>query len=101
MKLIYCRGCGHQHNLTAPACPSCGAPNAPAPKPAAEAASKKWVIWSYVFAVPLPILGIGIGLGIALLVKKRLGHGIGAIVLSIVMVSFWSSFWPAFNAARA
>lgn len=30
MSMIYCRGCGQQIHITAPACPHCGAPNASA-----------------------------------------------------------------------
>jgi uncharacterized membrane protein YvbJ len=84
MDMIFCHGCGKEIHRTASACPTCGAPNANAPSNSDAAASKKMV---------------GIITGIVLVIKKRVGHGIGSIVLSILMMSFWAGFMPAFTAA--
>ena len=43
----------------------------------------------YVMAVVIPLIGFTIG--IALLVKGKLGHGIGAMTLSVLAVMSWSS----------
>lgn len=97
MDMIFCHGCGKEIHRTASACPTCGAPNANAPSNSDAAASKKMVVWSYILAIVVPI--VGIITGIVLVIKKRVGHGIGSIVLSILMMSFWAGFMPAFTAA--
>jgi hypothetical protein len=54
------------------------------------------VVCGYVTAVVVPV--VGFVLGIILLVKGRVAHGVGVVLLSVFMTFFWAGFIPAFEA---
>lgn len=71
-----------------------------APQPVAVAAtgaeppSKGMLTAAYVFAIVMPI--VGFVLGILLLTRRETAHGLGALVLSVVMACFWWGFGAGF-----
>lgn len=94
---IFCRGCGKQIHETAPTCPNCGAVQASTSKNWWADKTNRLIVLAYVGAVVLPFAGI-IG-GVGLLLRKQVLLGLLAIVLSLMMIGFWTDFWPAFDAA--
>lgn len=53
--------------------------------------------WICTFLIPF----VGAIIGIILLTKNRVGTGIAQIIVSLFMIQFWASFWPAFFAAAS
>ena len=90
---MFCRACATEMHESALACPKCGATvNAPA----AELSSSMRT-WGWILAFVFPLGGIIIG--IVALTRRAVGTGIAMIIVSLLMLSFWSAFWPAFAAA--
>lgn len=89
---MFCRGCGAGLVATASQCPRCGT----AANAISSPASSGLVIWGWISAFLMPLLGIIIG--IITCVKGRVGTGIGMIFLSICMWGFWAGFFEALNA---
>lgn len=54
---------------------------------------RKYIKWGWATAFLLPI--VGIGLGVYNIYKAQPWHGIGQIVVSIFMWSFWAGFFMA------
>lgn len=90
---MFCSACGEKIADKAVICPKCGV--ATENNGNQKAMGKGLIIGSYVGAVLMPI--VGMILGIYLLIKKQVGHGIGALVLSVFMFYFWSGFLQAFS----
>ena len=85
---MFCSACGEKIADKAVICPKCGVATGNNPEP--SDVTRRTIIGAYVAAVVIPI--VGFILGIYLLVKREVGHGIGALVLSVVMTMFWSGF---------
>ncbi len=58
-------------------------------------AAKSLTIWGWVSAVVFPFAGIV--LGVINIVKGRIGHGVGQIIVSLIMFSFWPAFIEGFE----
>jgi len=63
----------------------------------AQNEDKKLIFWGWFGAFTFPI--VGAILGVWAIVKGKIGHGIGQIVVSYLMYHFWVAFWPSFFAA--
>jgi len=64
-----------------------------------EDSISKLIMWGWLGACLLPIVGLVIG--IVLCVKGKINHGIGQIVVSIFSWIFWMAFVAACTAAAA
>jgi len=89
---MFCKACGHEMLDSATMCVGCGTPV----KQSGEV-SKALLVWGWVCAVLLPI--VGLILGIVVTVKQRWGHGIGMIVASIFFWFFWIAFFAELTTA--
>ncbi len=78
MSMVFCRGCGKEIHDSAPACPHCGA---------GQKSENSWKISTALlvagYVCSLFFVPAGIGIGIYALVKKRKGHGIAILTLSL------------------
>lgn len=82
---MFCPYCGKNVLSSAVVCVGCGSP-----LKQSSTAGGGIVAWAYILAFLMPI--IGFILGIVLLVRGRVGHGIGALVLSFFSCYFWVGF---------
>lgn len=91
----YCPNCGSELKFhEAEICPSCGVRIKEPPK-ASHPISRNVIIISYITTFFIPI--IGIVLSFYYLIKGRVIHFIGLMILSIVMTFFWLGFFEGLN----
>ena len=93
---MFCNHCGATAVDTAVICIKCGSPLTPVviiSVPDSPNTTKKLIMWGWVTAVILPILGLGLGVYNA--IKGNIGHGVGQIVVSLFFWSFWAGFFAA------
>lgn len=88
---MFCKACGESVLDTAIICPKCGS----ATGGVSPVDSKALVTWGWVGAFLLPF--VGIILGVVNIVKGKVGHGIGQIVVSLFMWGFWAGFINALS----
>ena len=88
---MFCKVCGQELVGTAVICIKCGSPIQGSSNVTHD---RKFIMWGWVTAFILPLLGII--LGIYNTVKGEVSHGIGQVVVSIGMWAFWSGFFSAF-----
>lgn len=88
--MVFCRGCGSEIHESASACPKCGAAQVQK-----QEVTRNALIGAYVLAAVIPIAGVIMGIYLAF--KGKLLHAVLVVVVSILMISFWAGFWPAFE----
>jgi hypothetical protein len=84
MAMVFCRGCGKQIHETAPACPSCGAPQVVAPAPGAGAAKAN--------SAPPEVVSAGWKKKFALIDKAG-----GVDMPNASKLTFWQRFTVKYN----
>ena len=88
---MFCKACGNELINTAVICPKCG--SAVSNDMETVPNLKTLLIWGWITAIVVPIVGIVIG--IVALVKRSYGHGVGIIVTSLFSWMVWAGFWMA------
>ena len=89
---MFCSSCGSSLAEKAVICPKCGSPTENFKK--SDEVSDRTITASYIGGAILPLIGVIMGL--YLLIKGKVAHAIGIIVLSIFMGWFWYGFWIGF-----
>jgi hypothetical protein len=88
---MFCKHCGKEINDKAVVCVGCGIPT-----DNKSSDGNKLVVWAYILAILMPI--VGVIMGIVLLTKNKTGHGICSIIASIFAFFFWLGFMAAIAA---
>ena len=91
---MFCKNCGKEVAATAVVCLGCGSAVAGS---AHQEVSTGAIAGSYIAAFVIPL--VGLIMGVYLLIKAKIGHGIGVLMLSVFSIYFWIGFWEGFNNA--
>jgi hypothetical protein len=98
---MFCKACGKEVMDTAVICTGCGSSTTGSIPGAgmSEESISKLIMWGWLGACLLPIVGLVIG--IVLCVKGKINHGIGQVVVSLFSWAFWAAFVTACFAGMA